>query len=96
MYRKKTPFSAIGFIFSNGFSFYNYYTDGTVNFIRFDEDVSPDTRLRNMKKILYIFYFCSGVWINTLSQFPFYSLLISNVIPDIVGYIIYVPVDYHY
>lgn len=62
---KKAPFSAIDANFSNGPRFYN--TDGPAgNWVKFDKDISQDTCLRNLKKIRYKFYLCSGVWIITL------------------------------
>lgn len=63
----KALFSAIGFIFSYGPSF--YYTDGPPNWVKFHKDISPDTCLIKNRKILYEFYICSGVWIITLKGY---------------------------
>lgn len=78
MYKKKAPFFAIDFIFSNGPNF--YITNGPANWVKFDRDLFPDTCLKNMKKNLLVFYLCSGVWIvilNALLCCLMYSLYIE-------------------
>lgn len=45
---KKAPFFVIGSILSNGPCY--YYTDGPVNSVKIDKDISPNTYLRNLKK----------------------------------------------
>lgn len=55
---EKAPFSAIGSIFSNDPSFYN--TDGPPNRVKFDENISLDTYLKNMKKFCTHFIYLVG------------------------------------
>lgn len=59
--------STIGYIFSNGPSFYN--TDGPAKWVKFDKNISLYTCLRNIKKKICTYSIFSRVWIITLNAY---------------------------